>query len=92
MVTRHGDHGTFVRVAIDWPSRIDYRVIRAVDRIEVAFSRPGAIDLKRARADLPKDLLQIESVDCEVARIYLTLAPGARLRLGQLLASRRATS
>ena len=80
MVTRHGDHGTFVRVAIDWPSRIDYRVNRDGDRIEVAFSRPGAIDLKRARADLPKDLLQIEAVDGEVARIYLTLAPGARLR------------
>ncbi|MBA4098249.1 MAG: hypothetical protein C0484_15980 [Rhodospirillum sp.] len=80
VVTRHGDHGTFVRVAIDWPSRIDYRVNSDGDRIEVAFSRPGAIDLKRARADLPKDLLQIEAVDGEVARIYLTLAPGARLR------------
>src|SRR5688572_30015615 len=80
VVARHGDHGTFVRVAIDWPSRIDYRVSRDGDRIEVAFSRPGAIDLKRARADLPKDLLQIEAVDGEVARIYLTLAPGARLR------------
>jgi hypothetical protein len=80
VVARHGDHGTFVRVAIDWPSRIDYRVGRDGDRIEVAFSRPGVIDLKRARADLPKDLLQIEAVDGEVARIYLTLAPGARLR------------
>jgi hypothetical protein len=80
VVARHGDHGTFVRVAIDWPSRIDYRVSRDGDRIEVAFSRPGAIDLKRARADLPKELLQIEAVDGEVARIYLTLAPGAQLR------------
>ena len=80
VVARHGDHGTFVRVAIDWPSRIDYRVSRDGDRIEVAFSRPGVIDLKRARADLPKDLLQIDAVDGEVARIYLTLAPGARLR------------
>src|SRR5687767_1445382 len=80
VVTRHGDHGTFVRVAIDWPSVIGYRVSRDGDRIEVAFSRPGAIDLKRARADLPKDLLQIEAVDGEVARIYLTLAPGAQLR------------
>ena len=80
MVARHGDHGTFVRVAIDWPSTIGYRVSRDGDRIEVAFTRPGAIDLKRARADLPKDLLQIEAVDGEVARIYLTLAPGARLR------------
>jgi hypothetical protein len=80
VVARHGDHGTFVRVAIDWPSTIGYRVSRDGDQIEVAFSRPGAIDLKRARADLPKDLLQIEAVDGEVARIYLTLAPGARLR------------
>jgi hypothetical protein len=80
VVARHGDHGTFVRVAIDWPSTIGYRVNRDGDRIEVAFTRPGAIDLKRARADLPKDLLQIEAVDGEVARIYLTLAPGARLR------------
>src|SRR5688572_19326042 len=80
VVARHGDHGTFVRVAIDWPSTIGYRVSREGERIEVAFTRPGAIDLKRARADLPKDLLQIEAVDGEVARIYLTLAPGARLR------------
>ena len=80
VVARHGDHGTFVRVAIDWPSTIGYRVSRDGDRIEVAFTRPANIDLKRARADLPKDLLQIEAVDGEVARIYLTLAPGARLR------------
>src|SRR5262245_19619097 len=48
IVTRHGDHGTFVRIAIDWPSSIGYRVSRDGERIEVAFSRPGAIDLKRA--------------------------------------------
>ncbi|HJR21388.1 MAG TPA: hypothetical protein VJ822_07190, partial [Dongiaceae bacterium] len=54
VVTRHGDHGTFVRVAIDWPSTIGYRVSREGDRIEVAFTRPGNIDLKRARAALPK--------------------------------------
>ena len=69
-----------MRVAIDWPSTIGYRVSRDGDRIEVAFTRPANIDLKRARADLPKDLLQIEAVNGEVARIYLTLAPGARLR------------
>ncbi|HJT13144.1 MAG TPA: hypothetical protein VJ790_11050, partial [Dongiaceae bacterium] len=80
VVTRHGDHGTFVRVAIDWPSTIGYRVSREGDRIEVAFTRPGNIDLKRARAALPKELVQIEAVDGEIARIYLTLAPGARLR------------
>jgi hypothetical protein len=80
VLARHGDHGTFVRVAIDWPSSIDYRVSRDGDRIEVAFTRPGAIDLKRARAGLPKELLQIEAVNSDVARIYLTLAPGARLR------------
>ena len=80
VVTRHGDHGTFVRVAVDWPSTIGYRVSREGDRIEVAFTRPGNIDLKRARAALPKELVQIEAVDGDVARIYLTLAPGARLR------------
>lgn len=80
IVTRHGDHGTFVRLAIDWPSRIGYDVRREGERIEVVFTKPGAIDLKGARADLPKELAQIEAVDGKVARIYLTLAAGARLR------------
>lgn len=80
IVTRHGDHGTFVRLAIDWPSKIGYDVRRDGDRIEVTFTQPGAIDLKRARAVLPTELAQIEAVDGKVARIYLTLAAGARLR------------
>jgi hypothetical protein len=80
VVTRHGDHGTFVRLAIDWPSTIGYEVRRDGERIEVTFTKPGSIDLKRARADLPKELAQIEAVDGKVARIYLTLAAGARLR------------
>jgi hypothetical protein len=80
IVTRHGDHGTFMRLAIDWPSKIGYRVEREGDRIAVIFTAPGDIDLKRARADLPKELAQIAAVNDKVARIYLTLAPGARLR------------
>ncbi len=80
IVTRQGDHGTFVRLAVDWPSKIGYDVRRDGDRIEIAFTRPGDIDLKRARAVLPKELVQIEAVNGDVARIYLTLAPGARLR------------
>lgn len=80
IVARHGDHGTFLRLAIDWPSKIGYRVNRDGDRFEIAFTQPGDIDLKRVRASLPKELAQIEAVNGEVARIYLTLAPGARLR------------
>jgi hypothetical protein len=80
IVVRHGDHGTFMRLAIDWPSKISYRVARSGDRIEIAFTAPGDIDLKRAREDLPKDLVQVAAVNDKVARIYLTLAPGARLR------------
>jgi hypothetical protein len=80
VVTRYGDHGTFLRLAIDWPSKIGYQVKRDGDRIEVTFTHPGNIDLKRAQAGLPKDLVQIEAVNGDVARIYLTVAPGARLR------------
>lgn len=80
IVARHGEHGTFMRLAIDWPSRIGYRVHREGDRIEVAFTAPANIDLRRARRALPKELAQIAAVNDEVARIYLTLAPGASLR------------
>jgi hypothetical protein len=80
IVARHGEHGTFMRLAIDWPSRIGYHVERDGDRIEVAFTAPGNIDLARARRDLPKELAQIAAVNDTVARIYLTLAPGASLR------------
>src|SRR4030095_14406237 len=47
IVTRHGDHGTFLRLAIDWPSKIGYQVSRDGDRIEIAFTPPGHIDLTR---------------------------------------------
>ncbi|WP_162917122.1 hypothetical protein [Dongia deserti] len=80
IIARHGDHGTFVRLAIDWPSRIGYRVIREGDRIEVAFTAPADIDLARARKTLPTELAQIAAVNDNVARIYLTLASGASLR------------
>ncbi|HEY3148360.1 MAG TPA: hypothetical protein VGJ75_18530, partial [Dongiaceae bacterium] len=80
IVARHGDHGTYVRLAIDWPGKIGYRISREGDRIAVTFTAPAAIDLGPARADLPKELVQIDAVNDDVARIYLTLAPGARLR------------
>jgi hypothetical protein len=64
-------------VAIDWPSTIGYRVSRDGDRIEVAFTRPANIDQAGAAV---AELLQIEAVNGDVARIYLTLAPGAAAR------------
>ncbi len=79
-MARHGDHGTFTRLAIDWPGKISYRVTREGDRIAVTFTAPANIDLGPAREDLPKELVQIASVNDGVARIYLTLAPGAKLR------------
>src|SRR5262249_16908011 len=80
IVVRHGDHGTYMRIAIEWPNKIGYRIEREGDRIGVIFSSPGDINLKRAQAGLPKDLAQITSVNDKVARVYLTLAPGAKLR------------
>jgi hypothetical protein len=80
IVARHGDHGTYVRLAIDWPGKIAYRITREGDRIAVAFTAPANIDLGPAREDLPKELVQIAAVNDGVARIYLTLAPGASLR------------
>jgi hypothetical protein len=80
IIARHGDHGTFLRVAIDWPSRIAYRVHREGDRIDVAFTAPASIDLTRARRSLPRELAQIAAVNDGVAHIYLTLTPGASLR------------
>lgn len=80
IAARYGDHGTFMRLAVDWPSRINYRVDREGDRIEVTFTAPANIDLARARKALPAELVQMAAVNDEVARIYLTLAPGANLR------------
>jgi len=80
IVVRHGDHGTFTRLAIDWPRSIGYRVTREGDRIAVTFTAAGNIDLGPARKDLPKELVQIAAVNDGIARIYLTLAPGAKLR------------
>jgi hypothetical protein len=80
IVARHGDHRTFTRLAIDWPGTIGYRVTREGDRIAVTFTKPATIDLGPARVDLPKELAQVAAVNDGVARIYLTLAPGAKLR------------
>ena len=80
IVARHGDHGTFTRLAIDWPSTIGYRIAREGDRIAVIFTAAANIDLGPAGADLPQQLVQIAAVNDGVARIYLTLAPGAKLR------------
>jgi hypothetical protein len=80
IVARHGDHGTFLRVAIDWPSKIGYRLSRDGERVEITFTQPGDIDLNRVQRNLPKDLVRIAAVNDGVARIYLTMAPGARLR------------
>lgn len=80
IVVRHGNHGTFTRLAIDWPGPIAYRVARQGDRIEVVFTASADIDVGPARRDLPKELAQIAATNKDAARIYLTLAPGARLR------------
>ncbi|HET6156809.1 MAG TPA: hypothetical protein VFE34_00555 [Dongiaceae bacterium] len=80
IVARHGDHGTYTRLAIDWPSKIGYRVTREGDQIAVTFTAPANIDLAPARQNLPKQLVQIAAANDSVARIYLTLAPGASLR------------
>jgi hypothetical protein len=80
IVARHGDHGTFLRVAIDWPSKVGYRLSREGERIEVTFTQPGDIDLSRVQRNLPKDLVRIAAINDGVARVYLTMAPGARLR------------
>jgi len=80
IVARHGDHGTFVRLAIDWRGKIDYHITREGDRIAVTFTSPAQIDLRPAAEDLPKELAQIVAVNDKVARIYMTLAPGASLR------------
>jgi hypothetical protein len=80
IVVRHGNHGTYVRLAIDWPGKIAYRISRDGDLVAVTFTAPANIDLGPARVDLPKELVQIEAVSDNVARIYLTLAPGASLR------------
>lgn len=80
IVARQGDHGTFTRLAIDWPSKTGYRITREGDRIAVTFTAPADIDLGPARARLPRELIQIAALNDSVARIYLTLAPGASLR------------
>ncbi|MGH6892833.1 MAG: hypothetical protein ACREEP_11295, partial [Dongiaceae bacterium] len=38
IVARHGDHGTFMRLAIDWPTKTEYRITRDGDRIAVTFT------------------------------------------------------
>ena len=80
IVARHGDHGTYVRLAVDWRSKINYRITRENGRIAVNFSAPAEIDLSTVERDLPKDLAQVAATNDGVARIYMTLAPGATLR------------
>src|SRR5262249_34466736 len=63
IVARHGDHGTYTRLAIDWPSKIGYRVTREGDRTAITFTAPANIDLGPARKDLPQELVQIAAIN-----------------------------
>ena len=81
VAVRVGDHGPFERVVFEWPAAIGHDVVQRADRVTVAFSRPGRIDLSPVRDRFGGRVVEAWADGGDATRqVVLHVSPDATIR------------
>lgn len=78
---RASDHGDYERIEFEWPEEVGYEVVQHAQRVTVAFSRTGRIDLSSVRAGDGDHVVEARSTGGAVTdQVVLQVVPDARVR------------
>lgn len=78
---RASDHGEYERIEFEWPEGVGYEVVQRAERVTVAFSRAGRIDLSSVHTGAGDHVVEARATGGEITdQVVLRVVPDARIR------------
>ena len=78
---RASSHGKYQRIEFEWPEGVGYQVVQRAERVTIAFSRAGRIDLSSVHAGPGDHVVEARATGGAVTdQVVLRVVPDARIR------------